>query len=60
MGRVVGASLYVATTLDEEGRRTLAGVSLYPSETYEAWRKFLTVIKGRGITGVIVAVSDAN
>jgi len=59
-GRVVSVALFVATCVDAEGKRLIAGLSLYPQETYEAWREFLSGLKDRGLSGVVLTISDAH
>jgi transposase-like protein len=59
-GRVATAALFVAIALDESGRRIIAGASACPSETYGAWREFLSDVRGRGVAGVALTVSDAH
>ncbi|HSW02743.1 MAG TPA: transposase, partial [Sedimentisphaerales bacterium] len=41
-----------------DGFRDILGVAEGPKEDTESWRQFLTHLKGRGLTGVQLIVSD--
>jgi putative transposase len=48
----------VAIGIDWEGRRQVLGVELANRESATSWREFLLKLKGRGLRGVRLAVSD--
>jgi transposase-like protein len=48
----------VAVGVDQEGFREILGVAEGPKEDTESWRQFLTYLKGRGLTGVQLIISD--
>lgn len=57
-GSVISCAVLVAVGINEDGKRTVLGVSVSLSEAETHWREFLTSLQGRGISGVKSAVSD--
>jgi len=57
-GEVRNVSVLVAVGIGTDGYRTILGVVEGPKEDTESWRQFLTHLKGRGLTGVQLIVSD--
>ena len=57
-GSVISCAVLVAVGINEDGKRTVLGVSVSLSEAETHWREFLTSLQGRGISGVKYAVSD--
>jgi putative transposase len=57
-GSVISCAVLVAVGINEDGKRTVLGVSVSLSEAETHWRQFLTSLQERGITGVKYAVSD--
>jgi putative transposase len=57
-GEVRNVSVLVAVGVDQEGFREILGVAEGPKEDIESWRQFLTYLKGRGLTGVQLIISD--
>lgn len=57
-GSVVSCAVLVAVGVNEDGKRTVLGVSVSLSEAETHWREFLTSLQERGISGVKYAVSD--
>ncbi|HEX6816931.1 MAG TPA: IS256 family transposase [Ktedonobacterales bacterium] len=57
-GRVRARSTLVATGINEEGYREILGLRLGDSESERSWGDFFTWLKGRGLCGVDLVVSD--
>jgi putative transposase len=57
-GEVRNVSVLVAVGVGREGFREILGVAEGPKEDMESWRQFLTYLKGRGLAGVQLIVSD--
>jgi putative transposase len=57
-GRVLSTAVLVATGVNEEGYRSVLGVSTGISEAEVHWRQFLISLKDRGLHGVEYIVSD--
>jgi transposase-like protein len=56
--RVLSTAVLIATGVNEEGYRSVLGVSVGISEAEIHWRKFLLSLKERGLYGVDYVVSD--
>ncbi len=57
-GEVQDVSVPVAVGVDEAGCREILGVAEGGREDKESWRNFLRYLKGRGLSGVKLIVSD--
>jgi transposase-like protein len=57
-GEVRNVSVLVAVGIGTDGFRDILGVAEGPKEDAESWRQFLTHLKGRGLAGVQLIVSD--
>ncbi len=57
-GSVRDCALLIGIGIDEEGKRSILGVSVSLSEAEVHWRKFLTSLQERGLHGVKLIVSD--
>lgn len=57
-GQVRSCSALIATGINEEGYRELLGLQLGDSESERSWSEFFTWLKGRGLHGVDLVVSD--
>jgi transposase-like protein len=57
-GSVISCAVLVAVGINEDGKRSVLGVSVSLSEAETHWREFLTSLQERGISGVKYAVSD--
>jgi putative transposase len=57
-GEVRNVSVLVAVGIGTDGFRDILGVVEGPKEDTESWRQFLTHLKGRGLTGVQLIISD--
>jgi putative transposase len=59
-GRVRSMALVTAYAVNEEGYRSVIGVSVDIAESYEGWKEFLKHLRGRGLAGVKLVISDAH
>jgi transposase-like protein len=59
-GQVVSKAVVVATGVTEHGTREILGLDVGDSEDETFWRKFLTDLKDRGLSGVQLVVSDQH
>jgi putative transposase len=57
-GRVRAVSALVATGVNEHGYREVLGLRVGDSESERTWLEFFTWLKGRGLSGVDLVVSD--
>lgn len=57
-GRVRAVSALVAVGVNEAGYREILGLQLGGSESERSWMAFFTWLKGRGLSGVDLVVSD--
>jgi putative transposase len=57
-GAIRSHAVLIAIGIDWEGRRQILGVELANRETASSWKKFLLFLKGRGLKGVELVVSD--
>ena len=57
-GRVRAVSALVATGVNAEGYREILGLQVGDSESERTWQEFFTWLKGRGLAGVDLVVSD--
>jgi transposase-like protein len=57
-GRVRSCSALIATGVNEAGYREILGLQLGDSESEQSWRDFFRWLKGRGLSGVDLVVSD--
>jgi putative transposase len=59
-GGVRHKALLVAYGVHETGRREVVGIDVGEAETEAFWREFLRGLRGRGLAGTQLAVSDAH
>jgi len=59
-GLVQKAAVLIAIGVDEQGKRSILGVSVALSEHEVHWRTFLQSLVARGLRGVRLVVSDAH
>ncbi|MBE3519257.1 MAG: IS256 family transposase [Firmicutes bacterium] len=57
-GRVRLCSVLVATGINQDGYREVLGLMIGDSESRESWYEFFDWLKGRGLRGVDLVVSD--
>ena len=59
-GRVINASVTVATGVNADGHREVLGVQIATSETHAGWRAFFRDLSARGLSGVRLVTSAAH
>jgi putative transposase len=59
-GRIVSVAAIIAMAVNTDGRREIIGLGIGPSEAETFWTEFLRGLKGRGLDGVKLVVSDAH
>lgn len=59
-GEVKNVSILVAVGVNEDGYREILGANEGAKEDAESWRKFLRVLKKRGLSGVELFISDKS
>jgi transposase-like protein len=57
-GVIRSRAVLVAIGIDWDGRRQILAVELANRESATSWREFLVMLKGRGLAGVRLVVSD--
>lgn len=57
-GIVMSQAMLIAVGIDWDGRRQILAVEMANRESRSAWRDFLVGLKGRGLKGVELVVSD--
>jgi len=55
---VVPVAAWIATGISEDGQREILGLTLVDSENEASWDNMLRDLKGRGLCGVDLVVSD--
>jgi len=58
--KVVSKAVYIATAINENNKRTVLGFKVDHEECYEAWKDFLSDLKGRGLQSPKLVISDAH
>lgn len=59
-GRVVSKAFVVAYAVREDGYRSILGCDLFACESRATWKSFLRSLKGRGLRGVELVISDCH
>ena len=57
-GRFVSTGVVTAIALDPDGHKRCIGIDEVDTESHESWLGFLQGLKGRGLDGVVLVVSD--
>lgn len=57
-GRSVSQAVVTAIALGEDGRKRLVGLDCVDTESYADWRAFLATVRARGLSGLVLCVSD--
>jgi putative transposase len=60
LGQVVSKAVVVATGITATGGREVLGLAVGDSEEETFWRAFLTDLRGRGLSGVRLVISDQH
>ena len=58
--RIISKALMVAYGTNQEGHREVIGFGVYANESKETWKDFLLSLRERGLTGLLLATSDAH
>ena len=58
--RIVSQAVVIATGVSADGRREVLGCATGDSETEAFWTEFLRDLKGRGLSGVQLVISDSH
>jgi putative transposase len=59
-GRMVSQAVVVAMAIRESGEKCVLGVAVGASETEAFWREFCRSLVARGLSGVLLVISDAH
>jgi putative transposase len=59
-GRIVSVAAIIAVAVNTDGRREIVGMGVGPSEAETFWTEFLRGLKGRGLGGMKLVISDAH
>jgi putative transposase len=59
-GRVISKAIVIATGVTEHGHREVLGLAVGDSEDGAFWTEFLRSLRGRGLSGVRLVISDAH
>ncbi|MCL6516793.1 IS256 family transposase [Alicyclobacillus sp.] len=59
-GRVRPRAAMIATGISEDGYREVLGIQVGDSESEAGWSEFFSWLKGRGLHGVDIVVSDSH
>ena len=59
-GRVVSRAVVIATGVAQDASREVLGVSIGDSEDAAFWTEFLQSLRGRGLSGVQLVISDSH
>ena len=59
-GRVTSQAVIVAYAVKESGEREVIGLDVGPSEDGPFWTEFLRSLVARGLSGVLLVISDAH
>lgn len=57
-GRVVNVATVIATAVNGQGKREILGFDVITSEDKAGWTNFLRCLVERGLSGVLLAISD--
>lgn len=59
-GRSVSVAVVTAIALDETGHKRFVGLDVVDTESRSDWTRFLRSLRERGLSGVLLVVSDAH
>lgn len=59
-GSVCNCAVFIASGVQDNGKRSILGVSVSLSEAESHWRKFLSSLKQRGLHGLKMITSDSH
>lgn len=58
--RIISKAFMIAYGTNAEGHREILGFGVYANESSATWTDFLTGLKKRGLTGILMITSDAH
>ena len=58
--RVISKAFMIAYGTNSSGIREILGFAVYKNESLETWQSFLKSLKERGLSGILIATSDAH
>ena len=58
--RIISKAFMIAYGTNDQGHREILGFGVYANESASTWTDFLTGLKKRGLTGVLMITSDAH
>lgn len=58
--RIISKAFMLAIATNEEGHPEIIGFGVYPRESKETWKDFMTSLRERGLSGVLMITSDAH
>lgn len=58
--RVTSKAFMIAYGTNEHGHREILGFDVYPNESKATWKEFLLSLQKRGLSGTMLATSDAH
>ena len=58
--RIISKAFMVAYATSSEGLRDIIGFGVYPNESTETWTRFLQSLKDRGLSNVLMFISDSH
>lgn len=58
--RIISKAFMIAYGTNAEGHREILGFGVYANESSATWTDFLTGLKKRGLTGILMVTSDAH
>jgi len=59
-GKIISVAAIIAVAVNTDGRREIIGLKIGPSEAETFWTEFLRSLRGRGLQGVRLVISDAH
>ena len=59
-GRVVSVATVIATGVNADGHREVLGLDVFTTEDGAGWTAFLRGLVARGLSGVVLVISDAH
>ena len=58
--RIISKALMIAVGTSGQGKREIVGFGLYDQESKSTWNDFLSGLRKRGLSGILMIVSDAH
>ena len=58
--RIISKAFMIAYGTNEQGLREIIGFNVYANESRDTWTEFIRSLQKRGLSGVLIATSDAH